>query len=685
MKKLLIGLGVVVVLLLVAAVVVPMLVPLESYKSEIQARVKTQTGRDLRIDGDISLSVLPTIAVSVEDVGFSNAPGASTPEMATIDRLDVALQILPLISGEVAIDRFILEKPVINLEVDEEGRPNWQLETADAAPAPSGEAPAAPDTAGGGGTQMKELRLGDVRLVDGTLNYLDRQSGQEMQVSEVNMELSLPSLSSPFAADGSAKWNGETVSLEIDAENPQALMAGETSKLAMKVDAAPVTFSFDGAARNTGELGLQGDLALDVPSIRQLAAWTGKPLDFPGEGLGPFNIAGELEMMGPKVALTNADIKLDEIAGQGLFSVDASGAKPVIKAELTVDELNLNPYLPPEAEGGEAASGSGAGGGGTGAGGAGGGDAGAGDWSDEPIDVTALGLLNADLAFNAGGILFKDVKIGKSSLTVVLQDSKLTADLAEMQLYDGAGKGTVVVDGSSGKPAIAADFDLANFQAGPFLNDLAKFDRILGTTETKLSVKTTGGSQRELVSNLNGNGSVVFRDGAIKGINLAAMMRNISVAAIEQSFDEAQATDFAELSGTFQIDKGIVSNDDLQLVAPLVRMTGAGKVPLPPRTVDYTVKPKLVGSLEGQGGASDLQGLAVPIKVSGPWSDISYKPDLEGALKEQLKDPGAVIEKLDSEEGVKGLIEGLKPGGGSSGDEGGSSGPLDLKKGLFGN
>src|SRR3546814_1027323 len=76
----------------------------------------------------ISLSLFPPVAVSVENVGFANAPGAMTPEMATIDRLDVALQILPLLSGEIAIDRFILEKPVINLEVDEQGRPNWQLE-----------------------------------------------------------------------------------------------------------------------------------------------------------------------------------------------------------------------------------------------------------------------------------------------------------------------------------------------------------------------------------------------------------------------------------------------------------------------------------------------------------------------------------------------------------------------------
>jgi AsmA protein len=165
------------------------------------------------------------------------------------------------------------------------------------------------------------------------------------------------------------------------------------------------------------------------------------------------------------------------------------------------------------------------------------------------------------------------------------------------------------------------------------------------------------------------------------------MVRNISTASLEQSFDEAQATDFAELSGTFTIDKGIVSNDDLSLIAPLVRMTGAGKVPLPPRTVDYVVKPKLVATVEGQGGAGDLGGVAVPVKVTGPWHDISYKPDLEAVLKEQMKDPSAVIENLQDGEGAKGLLENLAPGGSSGGttDGGGSSGPLDLKKKLLGN
>src|SRR3546814_17721000 len=90
MKKLLIGLGVVVVLLIAVGVVIS-LIPLDSYQGEIQARVKEATGRDLRIDGAISLSLFPPVAVSVEDVAFANAPAAASPEMATTTRPAVAL------------------------------------------------------------------------------------------------------------------------------------------------------------------------------------------------------------------------------------------------------------------------------------------------------------------------------------------------------------------------------------------------------------------------------------------------------------------------------------------------------------------------------------------------------------------------------------------------------------------
>ena len=130
MKKLLVVVAAIVVLVIAAAVVVPMLVPLETYKQEVVQQVRNATGRDLRIGGEVKLSLFPSLALEVNDVAFANASWASTPDMAKLSRLDVALKILPLLSGKVEVDRFVLVDPVINLEIDKQGRPNWRFETA---------------------------------------------------------------------------------------------------------------------------------------------------------------------------------------------------------------------------------------------------------------------------------------------------------------------------------------------------------------------------------------------------------------------------------------------------------------------------------------------------------------------------------------------------------------------------
>jgi AsmA protein len=125
---------------------------------------------------------------------------------------------------------------------------------------------------------------------------------------------------------------------------------------------------------------------------------------------------------------------------------------------------------------------------------------------------------------------------------------------------------------------------------------------------------------------------VQFLDGAVRGINLAAMVRNIQGAFLDPEARKQQKTDFAELGGTYTIKSGILTNQDLELKSPLLRVTGKGTVNLPQRTVNYRVEPKAVASATGQGGASDVSGIMVPVIVEGPWDNLSYKPDLAGAI-----------------------------------------------------
>ena len=124
------------------------------------------------------------------------------------------------------------------------------------------------------------------------------------------------------------------------------------------------------------------------------------------------------------------------------------------------------------------------------------------------------------------------------------------------------------------------------------------------------------------------------------------MVRNVGSAFLSAEANETRKTDFAELGGSFTIQNGILTNDDLQLQAPALRVNGSGTVDLPARSVDYRIEPKAAATLEGQEGNTDVAGVLVPVVVQGPFDDLSYKPDLGNLVDQAIKDPKALKENV---------------------------------------
>jgi len=643
MKKLVIGLLALVVIVIVALVTVPFLIPVETYKQQIAERTRAATGRSLEIAGDFSLSLLPRLELVAQDVSFANTPGAAEPYMVTLESLLVQLQIWPLLSGEIKVDSFVLVAPVIHLEVDEKGRANWDFggrerhEKAERA-----------EIAAADGDGPEELSLGDVRLENGSLTYRDARSGQTVAISKINMTLSLPDLDGPVSADGSLVWNGETVTLTANSRNLRGLMAGAMTPLDLAAESKPITLGYKGSITAGAPGRLEGSVELDIPSIRELAAWTGNPIEAGGSGLGPLKIAGKIAAEGPSITFTEAAIALDGMNAQGNLSADLGGTRPNLKGRLEIDQVDLNPYMPPVKEGAAAPGAAPAG------------EAAGAGWSEEPIDFEGLKAANVDFDLVVGAIRVQEIEIGRSAVTVALEDGLLDLDLKELALYGGRGRGHLTLDGRGKVPAIAKSFTIQGIQAAPLLTDVAGFDRLEGIGQFDISIQTKGRSQKEMVGALEGKGAVKFLDGAIKGINLAAMARNVSAAFLDPTAREAQKTDFAELSGTFTIAQGILRNDDLVLLSPLLRLTGAGRTDLPQRTVNYRIEPKVAATSEGQGGAAEVGGVTVPVIVEGPWDDLTYRPDLAGLIGGLAQDPTKALE--DVEKTVEGLQEGATGG-----------------------
>ncbi|HSG95667.1 MAG TPA: AsmA family protein, partial [Afifellaceae bacterium] len=271
------------------------------------------------------------------------------------------------------------------------------------------------------------------------------------RLDAVAVDASFAGLDGPVDLNGSVQWRGlpVTVAAKLDAG---ALAAGRPAALNATAKSSLASIGYAGNV-SVANLGVDGTVSLQTPSLTKLAQWAGQPLGIE-RGLQAFAIKGRLSVAGDRIAFADAAISLDGSQGGGAIEADLSGAIPKITGRLAMQRIDVTPYL----------------GGGNSSGSAGVSSAGQG-WSDAPIDFSGLGAVNAKLQLSADELLWDTLKTGRTELDLVLGGSELTADLTRLALYGGTGRGQLKLQAKSGVPTFAADFDLAGLSLLPFLAD----------------------------------------------------------------------------------------------------------------------------------------------------------------------------------------------------------------------
>jgi AsmA protein len=219
----------------------------------------------------------------------------------------------------------------------------------------------------------------------------------------------------------------------------------------------------------------------------------------------------------------------------------------------------------------------------------------------------------------------------------------LTAGVTRTGVYGGQVQGTLVVDASRAEPSHALRVDLTGVRALPLLSDVASFDAIDGRMQAKIDARGRGASPHAIMLTLGGAVDLLVEDGEIRSVNIARMIRSLAASTLSGwQENRTEKTDLSQLSAFFQIDNGQAWTDNFRLLGPLVRVTGTGAADLGAKTLQFKVEPKLVLSLEGQGGAVDPIGIGVPVAVEGPWAAPRIYPDMAGILD----NPEAAYTKL---------------------------------------
>lgn len=594
-----------VLIVVIAAIIIPFLIPESVYRDRAQIAASENLGREVNLAGEVSLRLLPSVQIQARNVTIANEEGFGDTPFAEMAEMRVGVQLWPLLSRNIVIDEFVLVDPVIRLE-QRGSRNNWGLgpdtdeDTATAASEGFIRRP---------GALPFEASLGDIRIENGFISYT--ADGGTREIEGLDLDIHMPGLDEPLEITGALTADGENMTIALHLGSVRGFFEGEQIAARLDLGGNLIDLSFDGNILEGEDIRYAGRVSSDIPSIRALAAFAGSPLPA-GAGLENFalsgNLSGGMNVFTLDASESSRDdhIRLDDTVGTGRLSVSLEGARPSIDGALSLPRLDVTPYIPvvPETE---TASG------------------GVPEWSTERLDLSALGLVDANLDLTVGQLTVQEIDVSDAALDVEIVNSRLEANLTRISLYEGGGRATFVANARTATPSFRIFADLQSVSALPLLDAAAGFDRLSGTGRLTIDLLAAGNSQAELMNGLGGTGEFAFADGAIRGVNLAQAIRGIESALtnrrLPDGFGEQEETDFSALEGTFTVANGIATNNNLVMLSPLVRVDGAGTVGIGPQTFNYRLRPRAVASIQGQGGERDLRGVVVPIIIGGTFNN----------------------------------------------------------------
>lgn len=631
MRKLLVGiLGLVLVVLVLVLAVVFIPSPVQKWAVERGATIAL--GRQVTIGEPFHLRAWPPVEITASNIRVANVDWGRAPELVRVVSVDATLDLLAYWrDGRVQIDRLVVTKPEASLEVGKDGRRNWDLVSPSAGTtAAKSDAPA----------PIPPFVLGDVRVSGGAVTYDDQTAGTSKRAERIALTIGQAGADQPITIDGGLTFEGKPATIAGSVERPQGAAAGEKSPIKLSLGVPGGTVAFDGEIE-TRAPAATGNLDVRLVAPRELLAWVGAapPAGLPSSA----TLQGRIDLGASRAALSEIELRADQISASGEAAVDFSQA-PKVSGDIALAHLDLSPYLPPQgtpAAKAHPAAGTG--------------------WPETPIELPLPLPVDADLRVHGDGLKAGKIEVGAFSARLQADRQQAVVTIDRLDAFGGQLKGTLKAEASA-PPGYDVDIDAAGISVLAASEALAGLHRIDGRGAARAKLESRGGNVSELVSTLGGNGSVTIEDGAVLGINIAGMLRQVMTLGLDSSAGKQQKTDFAAAGANFRIVNGILRTQDLQLSAPVLRLDGAGAVDLPQRMIDMRITPKLATTLQGQSAAGEpvLQA-GIPFVVQGPYASPSVRFDLNGTLTSAIGGPAEVAKLVSdlgkSPEAVKLLTE----------------------------
>lgn len=698
LKIVLIVFGVLVALIVAAAIILPMVVDPNQYRDDIETLVENKTGRELTIKGDLELSVFPWLGVEIGTTKLANAKGFGDKPMAKIEHAGVSVRLLPLITGQIKIGTVSLQGLRVRLAINESGTSNWQSivkELASGTKQASQKQNKQPkrdkqQKQSQGGSVLADLSVGGVEISNAAVTYRDARSGTSYKLHDVGLSTGYIELGKPFPVE---------LNFSLDSNKPDVTV---TTQLAATVDAnvpkkvyrlSDVSLNVDASGSaipggqqqvhlTTGALVNLASGHLKVDQFKLQAAGVDvvghvegsnilKKPSFNGsltvQQFSPRELMQRLAIKPPKTSdesvlnkaslqtqfqatleraqLRNIRIELDDSTLTGKATVKQF-VKPVVAFNMTLDQLNVDRYLPPSTKKSKQDSE---------------------QFADKTksdnqkasgpmkISLEPLKAFELDGRLTVGHLVVSNIEFNQAELAVTADNGVLTIKPLAAQLYSGNLHIESRVNAEGSAPGYSIQGTLDNVHLGPLLQDLIGQDKLAALANLTMDLTASGDTIKEIKSSLDGTISFKLKDGVFKGFDLSGILATAGKQLLGKSFHAKNngKTGFSKFTATFAVENGVLKGSGLNLDTAYGHLTGDGTYNLVTNQVDYTVKVVVPKNAQGD-VLEELAGYTIPIELSGNLFSLDYSLNLDEALKniaeQKLQEEKAELKKkLDKE------------------------------------
>ena len=646
-KRILLILGLVVVLAVAAVIIVVKTYDYNQLKPEIIQAVKEATGRELVLGGDVEVSISLSPSLVVEDVSFQNASWGSRPNLMSIKRIEFEVGLLPLVSGNVEVNRLILVEPDILLETDAQGRSNVDFGSSQRAHSSKGKREKGVDEAEaekGGSTEkqvrkdMSHLVLKEVRVENASLVVKDGQSLRTFDLKLKNFSARTENLNSTLKISLEGSYNGAQFILDGTSGSLEASMDPDVPwPLQFSGKFAGARMVLDGIIKDVqaGD-GIDIKFKVATQEIEKLVSLlSGKESPIKGSASlqGRFTDPADNALRLDDLQIILAD---SDLSGWLLFE---HGKQKVLNAELKSNRLDLRPILEPgpgkvqsaeaydESQFRLAAAGDA--------------DNPAEDhkvFPADPLPFKALAQVKGQIKLNMAQLITPKLSAKSVELTATLKDGALALTPFSAMVGGGRMNASIGLAGSGDTGNLKVKLDLKDCNLQTILEEMGQSGKTLeGQLALEISLDGVGKSVAEIMGSLRGKTVLVLKNGKIHNsyINLAG--GDLQSMLLERLNPAKKTTDYTTLECLvqgFNIKQGIAKTSALYVETDRMMINGTGQVDLKKETLNIGFEPeaKEGSGLESAKLSISLNQLVKPFTLTGTLAEPAIGLDVAKAL-----------------------------------------------------